>query len=371
MNKEQSEYTQQKDLPKDVRPVLIVSNDTVSEYGIALKHLLAGLADVSISSALICRPDCDIKAITMPRNLIIRHPVFDIPFMGWQNRRILLEKLKKFQPTLLHCISQSKALLTRNLAKQLAIPYVLSINSLQKKLTKISISTKRCAKIITSAEAVTLKVQQTYPRIADRIQKINMGTFTADSPNCFSDLSRMASIVTFAPAKNEPGFDKLLSAVKHLVVDGYEFMLVIISGQGSDKQLQDKLKTLGLLNIVINVPRRAPWRSVLAAGDIFVQPVISDSFNPMMLEAMSVGAVVAACKGDTNDLLIDGKTCAFFDPNDELDIYSQLKHLFDKHEHSKQLAQNAQQNLRKNHQVSTMVNETLQLYREVQDWLKR
>ena len=371
MNNEQLEYVEQLKPAKEVRPALIVSNDTVSEYGISLRHLLAGLADESVSTVVVCRPDCDIESLVTPGCEVIRHPALDVVFMARRNRRILIEQLLRFKPTVLHCWSQDMALLARNLAKQLAVPYVLSINKLQKRFSRLSISAKRCAKIIVASESIASNVTEVYPRFADRVEKINIGTFAAESANCFSDLSRMASIVVSTPAKYEPSFDNLLGAVRHLAIDGYEFMLVIIGGLHGDKQLRSRLRTLGLLNHVINVPQRVPWRSVLAAGDIFVQPFTSDAFNPLLLEAMSVGAVIAGCKGGVDDLLVDGQTCVLFDPDDELDIYGRLKQLFDRHEQARQLAGNAQKNLRENYQVSTMVSETLRVYSESQDRLKR
>ncbi len=365
MNNEQLEYVEQQKRAKEVRPVLIVSNDTVSEYGIPLRHLLAGLADESVSVVVVCPPNCDVEPLVTPGSEVIRHPAIDVVFMARRNRRILIEQLLRFKPTVLHCLSHGKALLARNLAKQLAVPYVLSINKLQKRFSRLSISAKRCAKIIVASESIASNVAEVYPRFASRVEKINVGTFAAESANCFSDLSRMASIVVSTPAKYEPSFDNLFGAVRHLAIDGYEFMLVIIGGLHGDKQLRSRLRTLGLLNHVINVPPQVPWRSVLAAGDIFVQPFTSDAFNPLLLEAMSVGAVVAGCKGGVDDLLIDGQTCVLFDPDDELNIYGRLKQLFDRHEQARQLAGNAQENLRENYQVSTMVSETLRVYSEV------
>ena len=89
-------------------------------------------------------------------------------------------------------------------------------------------------------------------------------------------------------------------------------------------------------------------------------------FNPLLLEAMSVGTAVAACKGGVDDLIIDGVTATVFERNDELGIYGCLRQLFDKREWAQQIARSAQQYLRENYSVSKMISSVMRIYSEVQ-----
>ncbi|MGD8501904.1 MAG: glycosyltransferase, partial [Phycisphaerales bacterium] len=122
---------------------------------------------------------------------------------------------------------------------------------------------------------------------------------------------------------------------------------------------------LGLLQIVTVVPRLMPWRSVLAAGDIFVQPRPSFVFDLSLLEAMSIGTTVAGCKGGVDDLIIEDQTAVVFDPNDEVSMMRALQRLLDRREFARQIAKNAQQYLRENHTVSKMISGILRVYNEV------
>jgi glycosyltransferase involved in cell wall biosynthesis len=133
-------------------------------------------------------------------------------------------------------------------------------------------------------------------------------------------------------------------------------------------QLHKLLAALGLLQIVTVVPGLRPWHSVFAAGDIFVQPQPAFAFNPLMLEAMSVGSAVAACKGGVDDLIIENQTAVVFDPDDELSIKSALQGLFDRREFARKIARTAQQYLRENHTVSKMISAILQAYRDAERW---
>lgn len=364
MNQDLNNATTETDKGKPARPVLIVSERTVGVYSAFLERLLVGLADESVPMALICPPNCDIGYIVPPSVEVISHPAFGLPLFWRQNKRVLLERLEKFKPTVLHCLCESKAALTRNLARQLDLPYVLMVNSLQKGLGQLALSRRHCSKIIVPADSIAANISGFYPKFADRVEQINIGTYTAETSGCFRDPSRLPSMVT-AHCFNKAGeFENLLLAVRHLAIDGYEFMFVITGGGRAEKQLRKQLSAYGLLQIVTIVPRLGNWRSILSAGDIFIQPAASDTFNPLLLEAMSLGAAVAGCKGGVDDLIIDGETAVLFNPEDELSIYGTLQRLFDRREFARQLGGKAQRYLRENYTVSDMISSVLRIYRE-------
>jgi glycosyltransferase involved in cell wall biosynthesis len=359
--------TVRKDL---LRPALIVSAEMIPEYSIPLEHLLVGLADESIPAALICPASCTAGISVPPSVQVIGQPAFDLPLLRRQNRKKLVEQLCDFKPTVLHCLCENQAPLARQLAWQLNIPYLLTVNSFQKRFGRLFISHSRCAKIIVPAETIAANVAKLYPAFNDRIERINVGAFTSETGSCFRQPQWRTSMITAHPLDNAKDFKNLFGAVKHLAIDGYEFMLVITGRGRAEKHVWRLLTSLGLSQIVTIVPRMEMLRSVLAAGDIFIQPVPRSSFNPLLLEAMSVGAVVAGCKGGVDDLIIEDKTAVVFNPADEYSIYSTLQRLFDRREMAQQIAKSAQQYIRENYTVSNMISATIQAYRDAQSWLK-
>jgi glycosyltransferase involved in cell wall biosynthesis len=370
MSEEEKDSTSKTVEKKALRPALIVSERTVYEYSLFLKHLLLGLADESIPAALVCRPGCDVDSVVSPAIEVIRHPVFDLPLMGRQNRKILVERLANFKPTVLHCLCESKAALTRQLAQQLDLPYVLTVNSLQKRRGRLSVSSGHCAKIIVPAKSIGVNVAQIYTGLTERIEQINVGTFVAETSSCFRGPGELVSMVTALPLDKVGDFESLFRGVKRLVLDGYEFLLVVIGGGRAERELRALLRALGLLWIVTIVPRLEPWRSVVGAGDVFIQPRPSAAFDPLLLEAMSVGTAVASCRGGVDDLIIEDETCVVFEPDDEISIYTSLQRLCDRPEFGRKLAEGAQQYLRENHSVSKMVADVLRTYRDAGQWFK-
>ena len=351
---------------KSLRVAMIASEHTICEYSIFLERLLIGLADESIPVALICPPGFNPGTVFTGIAEVINYPIIDLPLMEHLNIRLLSERLSKFEPTILHCLCESKASLTKQLARRLDLPYVLMVNSLQNKWRHLPISLKHCAKIVVPAKSIAANITGVHPRFAEMIEQINIGTFTAEGNGCFSEPSRLATMVMTDPLDKANDFENLFSVIRHLMIDGYEFMIVIVGGGRAERQLWKLLSALGLLQIVSIVPRRMPWRSVLAAGDIFIQTQPNYAFDPVLLEAMSIGSVVAGCKGGVDDLIIEDRTAVVFDPNDETSIMRTLQRLLDRREFARQIAGNAQQYLRENHSVSKMISATLQTYYETQ-----
>ncbi len=348
------------------RVALIASERTVTEYRMFLGHLLVGLTDNSIPVVLVCPQQSDVSSIVLGAAEVIRYSPFELPLIAYLNKKVLVERLAKFKPNVLHCLCETQVTHVHQLARQLDMPYLLTVNSLQERWSRLAISSKQCARIVVPAQSIAANVAKVNPRLADRVRKINIGTFTTQTAFCFSEPARITTIVTAHPFRNTDEFENLFSALRHLRIDGYEFMIVVIGGGRAERQLWKLLAALGLSQIVTIVPRATLWRLVLGAGDIFIRPQPTTAFDPFLLEAMSVGSAVAGCKGGVDDLIIEDETAVVFSPNEDLSIMQTLQRLLSRREFARKIAKNAQEHLKKNHSVSNMISKTLQVYHEAQ-----
>ena len=252
------------------------------------------------------------------------------------------------------------------LARQLDVQYVMSVNSLHfRGFGQLSFLSKRLAKIIVPGESVAADVARGYPRFAGRIEQVNIGTFVSDTVGCFRQLGQVGNIVIAADIVDAEELSTLLGAIRHLMIDGQEFMLLIMVEGSAERPLRNMLGGMELSQIVTIIPKMKTLSPVLEAGDVFVRPLMDRTFNPLLLEAMGAGTAVVGCKGGVDDLMVDGETCVVFDPDDELSIYDSLRKLFNQPEFARNLAKSAQQHLRENHTVSKMVSAILQSYRQV------
>jgi glycosyltransferase involved in cell wall biosynthesis len=349
---------------KSVRPALIISKRTVSLYSPLLERLMVGLANESIPIALVCPSDYDVDSIAHGAVEVIRQPAVDLPLITWLNIKKLVQCLAAFKPTILHCLCESKSSLTMQLSSQLDLPYLLTVNSIWRKWRQLPALSKHCLRIITPAGSIAASVAAAYPKFADRLEQINAGTFVEESAGCFTDTGRLPSMIAVANRGNEAQFESLLAAVKRMADEGYQFMLFITATGRAETALRKSITKRGLSQIVIIIPELKPWRVLLTAADIFIQPAPSDDFNLLLLEAMSLGTAVVACRGGVDDFVIEGRTAAVFDPNDKLSLKKTIQQLLDKPQLARSLAAGAQQYLRENHTVTAMVSSILRIYSE-------
>jgi glycosyltransferase involved in cell wall biosynthesis len=351
---------------KTIRPVLIASKETVTEHTTFLRRLLVGLAGESISTVLLAPPGCDVEPIVPAPVTVLTHPVVDMPFtehfgIGW-----LAGRLEKCKPTVLHSLSEARMGLTRRLAREMNLPYVQTINSLARRFRRLSVSPDRCQAIAVPSETVRLGVSRACVRCADRVRQIRMGTFVNEPPVCFSDSSRLPSLVIAAPLDQVSDFEHVFKAIKALLTDGYEFVVVVMGTGAAEHSLRRFLAEQDLTQAVTLVPVLNPWRSVLAAADVFVQPQPLTGFSSFLLEAMSLGTAVAACLGGVDDLIIPNQTAVVFEPDDESSIRAALAQLLDRHDFARRLARTAQEHVKASYSVSKMISDTLATYAEAQ-----
>jgi len=349
---------------KPIRPVLIVSEQTLSDYTTFLKNLLVGLADASIPAAIVCGPDSQVESVVPYCTQVIRYPFFDLPLMGHSNRKMLAAQLSAFRPTVLHCLCQSQAVLGRKLARMLNLPYVLSVNSLQRRWIPMALLGSRCVDIVVPALSITESIKATYPRIAGRLRQVNMGTFVNEPTELRPEPGHLPVFVAASQFEKVEAFESLLAAIRHLVIDGYEFMFVLMGEGAGERQLRISLQRLGLEEVVVIIPRLKRWTSAFGLGDVFVRAWPNDAFDPYLLEAMSAGMALAGCRGGVDDLLVEGQTAVLFEADNELSIYNGLQRLLDRPELARKLGRGAIEYLQQHHSVSKMIADMLQIYQD-------
>ena len=378
---------------KSHRVVLIASEHTFSQYPVYLRHLLIGLADESIPVALVCPQRSNVESLTIGAVEIIRYPFLELPFTSFYNNKLLFEQLEKFKPSILHCLCESQALETKYLAWRLDLPYILMVNSFHKHFSMSSatgnnlpISHIHCKKIIAPTSSIVKNFTRTFSHYSDLIHQVNHGTFTTDKPSCLSKNSGYTTIMMTYPAHYCQKIETVFNSLRHLKINGYEFMIFLISSDSlfpklsfftkrsifpsavskTENQMWKLLNALDLSHLVTIVPPTIPWRDVLESGDIFIDPCPSYVFNSILLEAMSVGNAIAAAPGGVDDLIIPEETAITMEKEDEHGIMQTLQRLLDRPEFARQLARSAQQYVKKNHSVSKMIEQVIQIYDEAE-----
>ena len=349
-----------------VRLVIIVDRHSLRHYLTPLRHLLVGLTTQAHPTILICPHDADAEAMIGAPVSQIRYPILKMPMMSSWGKVSVLDSLRKFKPTVIHCFSAKRIGFARYLARQLDIPYVVTADLFHKPLLHTFIFRRQCESVITFSKSVYERLYSRHGRLKKLVRLVNPGTFVEDTCACFSNSDHIASLVVSQKLGSPFEFELFLDAVKHLAIDGYEFMVAIIGKGPAERTIHKTIEKLGLSQIVTVVPPMQPLRAIFAGADIFVCLEYTPGLNSRLFDAMSVGMAVAAGRENAGDLLVDKKTALLFDSHDELSIYSRLQKLLGKRDFSRQIATAGQVHLRKHYTVSKMVDSLLEIYRLVQ-----
>ncbi|MBN1787985.1 MAG: glycosyltransferase family 4 protein [Sedimentisphaerales bacterium] len=355
--------SQSKDKSGAVRPLIVSDSRTVQDFCAPLRHLLFGFEAQDIHSSLVVPPNSEMESLLWPGVEVIEHPALKLPLFFRQNRNQLISRAEKFKPTVVHCLGTDKAHLAKTIGRTFDIPVVVTINSSRQGFLKQQILNTGFPAIIAPSEPIADSFKKRKPRMAALLRQVNMGTFVDETCACFSRLDRIPSIVMVSDFLKFSDIEPLLGAVRHLAVDGYEF-LVVLMGQGpAENDIRKFVHSVGLIHTVNISPKIRPLRVVFRSADIFIQAYTAERFDSVMIEAAAAGSVIVTDRNNADNFLQSNTTSVFFDNNDELSIYSALQRLIDDKDWARSIASNAQNYLRTNNTVSAMVNKLLEIYK--------
>jgi len=284
----------------------------------------------------------------------------------------LADALKPLRPTLVHAVSESLGMLARRLSKTLHIPYVNSLLAYDR--LNISFSASRCTAILPCNSGVVRQIRKRYPELSKRIHLLPIGTHVSDGLSCFGGSGRRPSIFCCCPFEEHKGLEELISAFPCLLEKGHDPLLTI-SGRGSHEmslrrlvqklKLSDRIQFIPPIEDVVSLGD--PYKVVLRDSDIYIQPWPANSFRIELLEAMSVGNAIAVSEGQENDLIISGKTAQTFPFRNVRAMAEILERYLRQPEFAQEMAQNAQNHLRKHFLASQMISCLAEYYRQALD----
>jgi glycosyltransferase involved in cell wall biosynthesis len=348
-----------------IRPLIVSDTETIQRFCAPLRHLLFGFEAQGISSCLVLPPNSEVETFLWPGMDVIDYPALRLPLFIRQNRRRLFAHIEKFNPSVVHCLGASKALIAKIISRNFGIPAVLTVNSSHQNFLKRKIIRKNFAAIIASSDRFVESIKKHNPEIAAIVRQVSIGTFVDETCACFSRPRQLPSMVMASDFLRFDDLEPLLGAVRHLAVDGYEFIVVLMGRGPAEDKIRHFVKNTGLSQTVSISPEIRPLRSALRGADIFIQPYITERLDSAMLEAASAGLAIATDKNNADNMLKNNQTAIFFDCKDELSVYSALQKLLDDRQLAVTLASAVQDYLRNNNSVSSMVAGLLEIYAQV------
>jgi glycosyltransferase involved in cell wall biosynthesis len=105
----------------------------------------------------------------------------------------------------------------------------------------------------------------------------------------------------------------------------------------------------------------------LSAIDVFCLPSLQQGIGVMMLEAMALGRpVIASGVGGVVSVIEDNRTGLIVPPSDSRNLADRIIELLQNRERAREIAATGQQMIRDRFNETRMLDEMIQVYREVQ-----
>lgn len=327
--------------------------------------MLVGFVGSSYRPALAGPQGSDFYKVLCPSVEVFEYP------QGWQFRswsrpmQEFLELIYSYRPTVLHGVWPAHARLLRFLSDCFEVPYILSFFDFPTKLFSRLFPFEQADALTAASEPILQAVRQNGRGQLPPIHLIRPGCYAEDTCVCFSDPSRLPSLVLAHPLDRAESLEPFLQALRHLRLDGFDFFAAILGSGRAEHAVRRRVRNLGLRANAIVVPMEESIRDVLSGADIFVYLNPVRRFEPLLLEVMGTGLAIAGAPDPAGGLLQDGKTALWLEPNNELSIYTALKKLLSRPELARQLAAAAQDYVRRHHPVSRMIEQLIELYLSV------
>ncbi|HOK66389.1 MAG TPA: glycosyltransferase family 4 protein [Anaerohalosphaeraceae bacterium] len=351
---------------KVCRPLLFVRPEVLRLYPGLFRSMLVGLVGSSYRPALAGPQGSDFYKVLCPSVEVFEYP------QNWQFRRRsramqeFIECLRYYRPTVLHGVWPAHARLLHFLSESFEVPYILSFFDFPKKLFCRLFPFEQADALTAASEPILQVLQQSGRGQLPPIHLIRPGCYTEDACVCFSDSSRLPSLILVHPLDRADALEPFLQALRHLRLDGFDFFAAILGSGRAEHAVRRRVRTLGLRSNLSVVPMEESIRDVLSGADIFVYLNPVRRFEPLLLEVMGTGLAIAGAPDPAGGLLQDGVTALWLEPNNELSIYTALKKLLSRPELARQLASAAQDYVRRHHPVSGMIEQLVEVYKTVQ-----
>ncbi len=343
---------------------LLVDEDCIERFEPVVRQLSVGLIDEAIRTTIIGPRVPRIESLAMGPIQVKTHD----RLTGWGGKRVLAELIERIgeqPPNLFHAMSPALGRLAAQLGKANDVPYVVSVTGLDEITPETEPALRSASGVIAISEPIRAHVMQRLGLGAQHLVRIRWGLLPGQQPASFSETQRNPTIVAISPLTADSGLDQLIEAVGGLSSLPLPPMLFILGTGPAEEGLRQHAAKLKLNERVTFAGIVREWPSVLAGADIFVMPARQTRMTIHPLSAMGAGLVVVAAGEGAYDCLIDGQTARLYHPPSADLLAAALAETIATPSESCQLAGRSQTYIREHHRVSSMVNETVAVYRHL------
>lgn len=341
----------------------VAGPETLRRLGRILSPLAVGLMD-EVVDVLALVPDGEqVSELPTPPVTVYRYRRGKV-LPGWA------KVLDELQPVvrdsgarLLHALDGSALALTRRLAGELGLGYVLSVYDMD---------TARGGRLGTDCRAVlaaSVPVEKSLVehRVAppSRVRTVRPGLVQVRHATCFQDRGTTPAILAGGGGRDARPYETLISAFKTVLDAGQSCALFVVAQGPAERRIRLFAEKLGLNGEVtfVDRPGGRQLAGLLQAADLYVSPTPMQEVDVDALLAMAAGDPVVAARSAVSDFIRPDETVLAYDPTEPAELAQALMGLLTDRAQARAQAEAALAYVQEKHSASGMISEMAQAYR--------
>lgn len=334
-------------------------------------RLARGLEKRELDTALVCTRCSGLDESLLTGVRLHTVPGYNIPVWGQIVLRTLYRDLKDQRPDIIHL--QDSRLLPHGirLARKLRRPLIVSLGD-QEEAAAFTVKTMapELKAIISVSESVQKQIPETALVVPIEKRVILPGVAvpeesTVDLP---LDDDRPPVLGMAGPLEIVKGAAFFLRACHRVIEAGHNIRIVIAGSGPEERSLRMLAASLELSNRLTFVDGGVSMAGYLSAIDIFCLPSLQQGLGVMMLEAMALGRpIIASGVGGVVSVIEDNVTGLIVPPSDSRSLAERIIELLQNRERARTIAAAGQQLIRDRFNENRMLDEIIQVYREVHE----
>ncbi len=334
-------------------------------------RLARGLERRELDTALICTRVTELDNSLLHGVRLHVIPGYNVLIWGPIVLRTLYRDLKDQRPDIIHV--QDPHFLSQGirLARKLRRPLVVSVSDQSEASALVILkATPELKVVISVSESVQQQIPETPFMASVEKRVILPGVEVPDAAMIDSPLDddRPPVIGMAGPLEIVKGAAFFLRACHRVVEAGHEIRIVIAGSGPEERSLRKLATSLELSQRLTFVDGGVAMAGYLEAIDIFCLPSLQQGLGVLMLEAMALGRpVIASGVGGVMTVIDDNMNGLIVPPSDSRSLGDRIIELLKDRDKARRIAAAGQQMVRDRFNENRMLDEVMQVYREVHD----
>jgi glycosyltransferase involved in cell wall biosynthesis len=332
-------------------------------------RLARGLERREFDTALVCSGLGAFDRTLLEGVRLHRIPGYATPVWNRVILRTLLRDQRSLPPDIIHVLDRRVLPQATWLSRHLQRPMVLTLSDHGDAAGLTLRNNVQFLKaIITVSESVQTQIPD-HPSLVGVEQRVilpGVGIPPADAIT--PALQNLQEPVVGMAGRLEAikGAAFFLKACHRVVEAGYPIRIVIAGSGPEERGLRQLAASLDLTKRVTFVEGGVEMQAYLSAVDIFCLPSLQQGLGVLMLEAMAMGRpVIASGVGGVVRVIEDNQTGLIVPPSDSRRLSERIIELLNDSDRARQIAARGRDLIRTQFHEDRMLDETIQLYREV------